>query len=96
MTREDMVYPPFRRFILFDRPDGRRLYHLDTVGGGERFVVQGAAMKFYPVFLDAPEHVRLAFRAGEPVEPVIDWLVETYGDAHPFLHDLARAAAEST
>jgi hypothetical protein len=44
---------------------------------------------------DAPEHIRLAFRAGEPVEPIIDWLIENYGDSHPWLHDLAAAAISS-
>ena len=39
-----------------------------------------------------PSHVMAAFEAGEDILPIIDWLIEQYGDAHPWLHDLAAAA----
>lgn len=74
-------------------------YRLGTIGSGRWFFLWNTHLHnerhgMY-VELDAPEHVRRAFRAGEPVEPIIDYLIEQYADAHPWLHDLARAAVES-
>lgn len=39
-----------------------------------------------------PPHVAAAFEAGEDILPLLDWLAEQHADAHPWLHDLARAA----
>jgi hypothetical protein len=71
------------------------VYRISTIDSGARFVAYGLTSD-QRAELDAPEHVRLAFRAGDPILPIIDWLIETHGDAHPWLHDLARAAIEAT
>jgi hypothetical protein len=44
------------------------------------------------VRLKVPAWVRSSWEAGEPIEGLIDWLIETHGDEYPWLEENLRLA----
>ena len=82
-------------FRLFEVQDDRHvtLVGLDTMNGGAKLAVYGTVHRhhcpdaeLYHGF-DAPEWLRKAFRRGEPITAVLDYLLEQYGPTHPWLYE---------
>lgn len=45
-------------------------------------------------YFDVPDYMIAAFQAGEPIEPILDYLLEHYADARPWLPGAVRRVCE--